>query len=344
MRFKVTDGFGGRQKSGRTPGTPSLIEPSALGGIRFRPRVAFVPIISPQQSTPSPFRGATEGRKNGFPRPFPNLTADPTMRPNSVKRTLKAGKPSIGTWLSLGSVAATRFMARTGFAWLTVDIEHNPIDWETAATMFGAAADAGCVALARVPANRHDHIKRVLDTGAQGVVVPMVNTRQEAEDGRRRHDVSADRDAQRRRQPARAQLPDHRAATTTPTPTTSCWSSSSASTSRRSRTPTRFSRFPESTPFSSARTTWRRACAVKDGKPPSGEATTQAMKHILETCRKHRVAAGVHVTSIEEAKHRIEEGWQFLAVGSELKMMLDGAAAIVRGLDLEKGKGDLAKY
>src|SRR6516162_7127495 len=47
--------------------------------------------------------------------------------------------------------------------------------------MFASVADAGCTALARVPANRHDHIKRVLDNGAMGVVVPMVNSREEAE-------------------------------------------------------------------------------------------------------------------------------------------------------------------
>src|SRR5205807_2157051 len=42
-------------------------------------------------------------------------------------------------------------------------------------------ADAGCTALARVPANKHDHIKRVLDNGGHGIVVPMVNSREEAE-------------------------------------------------------------------------------------------------------------------------------------------------------------------
>src|SRR4051812_22005805 len=104
------------------------------------------------------------------------------MRPNAVKRALKAGKPSIGTWLSLGSITAARFMARSGLDWLTVDIEHSLCDWETAAHIFASTADAGCVALCRVPGNRHDHIKRVLDNGAHGVVVPMVNTRQEAED------------------------------------------------------------------------------------------------------------------------------------------------------------------
>src|ERR1700676_2074636 len=102
------------------------------------------------------------------------------MRPNPVKRALKAGKASVGTWLSLGSITATRFMARAGFAWLTTDIEHSLVDWETATHMFATIADAGCTALARVPENRHDHIKRALDNGAHGIVVPMVNTREEA--------------------------------------------------------------------------------------------------------------------------------------------------------------------
>src|SRR6185295_2948811 len=104
------------------------------------------------------------------------------MRANPVKQALKAGKPSVGTWLSLGSLVASRFLARAGFAWLTVDIEHTFVDWQTACHLFATIADGGCTALARVPANRHDHIKRALDNGAHGIVVPMVNSRQEAED------------------------------------------------------------------------------------------------------------------------------------------------------------------
>src|ERR1700751_1030239 len=103
------------------------------------------------------------------------------MRPNPVKQALKAGKPAVGTWLSLGSITAARFMARAGFAWLTVDTEHTATGTETAAPRFAPIAGAGGVAVARVLATRHDHIKRALDTGAMGVVVPMVNTRAEAE-------------------------------------------------------------------------------------------------------------------------------------------------------------------
>ncbi|MHC5543221.1 HpcH/HpaI aldolase family protein, partial [Singulisphaera rosea] len=45
------------------------------------------------------------------------------MKPNPVKRALQEGKPQVGTWLSLGSVVAARFMSRVGFPWLTVDME-----------------------------------------------------------------------------------------------------------------------------------------------------------------------------------------------------------------------------
>src|ERR1700758_88881 len=103
------------------------------------------------------------------------------MRATAVKRALKAGQASVGTWLSMGSITAARFMARAGFKWLTVDLEHSLVDWETATHMFAMIADAGCTALGRVPSNRHDHIKRVLDNGAHGVVVPMVNSREEAQ-------------------------------------------------------------------------------------------------------------------------------------------------------------------
>jgi 4-hydroxy-2-oxoheptanedioate aldolase len=81
----------------------------------------------------------------------------------------------------------------------------------------------------------------------------------------------------------------------------------------------------------------------KDGKPPSGEATTQAMKKVLATCKKHGVAPGIHVGSAEEARVRIAEGWQFIAVQSELKMMLDGVGRIVQTLGLQQ-QAEMARY
>jgi 4-hydroxy-2-oxoheptanedioate aldolase len=264
------------------------------------------------------------------------------MRANPVKSALKSGKPAIGTWLSLGSITASRFLARVGFHWLTVDIEHSLVDWETATHMFASIADAGCVALARVPANRHDHIKRVLDNGAHGVVVPMVNSRQEALDA-----VSA------------CLYP--------PTGTRSVGGSVHALNFQA--TPNEYySRANSellvvlqcehihavenadsifSVPGIDAIFVGPNDLAAsmrsKDGKGPSGEATDQAMKHILATCRKHNVAAGVHCYSPEEARTRIDEGWQFIAISSELRMMMDSAGDVVKRTGIT-ASGDLAKY
>ena len=103
------------------------------------------------------------------------------MKSNPVKAALQAGQPQVGTWLSLSDLTATRLMARTGFPWLTIDLEHSPTDWNAAAAMMGAIAEGGAVPLVRVPCGNHDHIKRALDAGAWGIVVPMVNTVEQAQ-------------------------------------------------------------------------------------------------------------------------------------------------------------------
>src|SRR6185312_8459741 len=91
-----------------------------------------------------------------------------------------AREPQFGTWLSLGSGAAARVMARVGPPWLTLDMGHTPPDTQTAAYMFASIADAGCVPLARIPTGKHEYIKMVLDSGAMGIVAPMVMDADEA--------------------------------------------------------------------------------------------------------------------------------------------------------------------
>lgn len=266
------------------------------------------------------------------------------MRPNTVKRALQAGQPSVGTWLSLGSITAARFMARTGLSWLTVDIEHSLVDWETATHMFATIADAGCVALARVPANRHDHIKRVLDNGAMGVVIPMVNSRQEAEDavaaclypprgnrsvGGSVHALNFGTSANDYYEHANDEIAvivqcEHIDAV--------------------ERADEIFS-VPGIDAIFVGPNDLAASMRSKDNKPPSGKATQEAMDHILKTCKKHKVAPGVHCGSADEVNARIAEGWQFMAITSELKMMLNGAAAEVKKLTGgAMSAAEMAKY
>ena len=82
----------------------------------------------------------------------------------------------------------------------------------------------------------------------------------------------------------------------------------------------------------------------KDGRPPGGELSAQTHKRILQACQRNKVPAGFHCTSADEVLQRIEEGWQFLAVGSELRMVLDGVNAVMQKLGGTRVKSEIAKY
>lgn len=104
------------------------------------------------------------------------------MRTNQVKEKLKRGEPTLGAWLSLPSVPSARIMARLGFDWLVVDMEHSAHNAALMADMVATIVDAGTSApFVRVPANGVEWFKWALDAGAWGVVVPMVNNREEAQ-------------------------------------------------------------------------------------------------------------------------------------------------------------------
>jgi 4-hydroxy-2-oxoheptanedioate aldolase len=264
------------------------------------------------------------------------------MRTNNVKKLLKAGKPVVGTWLSLGNITAARFMARAGFDWLTVDVEHSLVNVETTTHMLASIADAGCVPLARVPSNRHDHIKRVLDNGGYGVVVPMVTTRQEAQDA-----VSAVLYPPRGTRSVGGSV---HALNFAATPADYyAKANDELLTILQCEHIEAVRNFEQvySVPGIDAVFVGPNDLAATmrspDGKPPTPEVFRQALSDILAAGKRIGVPVGIHTFSIEEAKSRIAEGWQFIAVNSELKFMSEGAKAVVDGLGLGKG-GDLAKY
>src|SRR6266704_1763148 len=104
------------------------------------------------------------------------------MRTNQVKEKLKRGEPALGAWLSLPGVPSARIMARLGFDWLVVDMEHTAHNPVLMADMVATIADAGTSApIVRVPGNSVEWYKWSLDAGAWGIVVPMVNTSEEAQ-------------------------------------------------------------------------------------------------------------------------------------------------------------------
>lgn len=91
-----------------------------------------------------------------------------------------ASGPVIGSICSLPSAHSAEIMARSGFDWLFLDLQHGMIGRETLVQMLRAVDTVQLPAMVRVPWNRPEAVGWVLDAGAQGVVAPMVNTAEQA--------------------------------------------------------------------------------------------------------------------------------------------------------------------
>ena len=103
------------------------------------------------------------------------------MRPNTVKQLWREGKAAIGGWCSIPSSYTAEIMAHQGFDWLCIDTQHGPIDFSTAFPMLQAISTTPTMPFVRVPWNEPSIIMKYLDAGAYGVIIPMIETREDAE-------------------------------------------------------------------------------------------------------------------------------------------------------------------
>lgn len=99
----------------------------------------------------------------------------------SIKKSLAANDLTIGSWITLAHPAIAEIMARSGFDWLTVDLEHSSITIREAEELIRVISLCGVTPLVRLTWNDPSQVKRVMDAGAGGIIVPMVNSRAEAE-------------------------------------------------------------------------------------------------------------------------------------------------------------------
>lgn len=99
---------------------------------------------------------------------------------NRVKRMLRDGKKTAGAWLQIASPFTAEILARAGFDWLIVDMEHGPGDILTLVGQLQAMNGSGVVPLVRAPWNDFVTIKRILDAGVYGLLVPYINSGEEA--------------------------------------------------------------------------------------------------------------------------------------------------------------------
>lgn len=265
------------------------------------------------------------------------------MKVNAVKRALRAGLPTFGTWLSLGDVFATRILARMGFDWLTVDLEHSPIDWSQAATLLGAIADAGCVPLARVPEGNFRDIKRALDSGAWGIVAPMIHTVEQAQAvidavkfppvGRRSLGgvlplLNFDADAAT----YYAQANDE---TLVVLQTESPLGIANAEA---------IYSLPGVDAIFVGPVDLRARLTNSNGSPATDADLEAALAQVVAAGKATGTATGMHTMDIESARRRAAQGMQFIAVASDLRLMAEKASEVIRALRPDVASAKLNAY
>lgn len=247
------------------------------------------------------------------------------MRINHVRQRLQQGEPSIGTWLSLPSPESVEYVSTLGFDWLVADTEHNAIDIRTLGQMFTAMAASGVAPMVRIPWNSGENIKRVLDAGAWGIVVPMVNTREEAElavastkyppvgersVGGSRHAISFNTSAGEYYRHANEQVMvvvqlEHIDGVNNADDILSV---------------------PGIDACFIGPNDLAASMGLGIGVPLESDQPEliEAIMHIRDTAKKHGVAPGIHTSGAAGVNARIEQGFQFCALASEVKFMLGG--------------------
>jgi len=250
------------------------------------------------------------------------------VRANHVKRRLQAGEPSIGTWLSLPSPEVAEYIAELGFDWLTVDAEHNAIDITAMSRMFGAIAARGVAPLVRIPWNSGENIKRALDSGAWGIVVPMVNSRAEAEAA-----VEAAKFPPRGNRSIGGNVRSVR------------WQATGEDYHKHADdeilvvlqiehiagvgVADEILSVPGVDACFIGPNDLAASMGIALGIPleSEDERLVEAITEIREACVRNEVAPGIHTSGASGINQRIAEGFQFLAMASELKYLLAGLQA-----------------
>ena len=103
------------------------------------------------------------------------------MLARKIKDKLNSGKVSIGSWMSMAHPSIAEILAMAGYDWVVIETEHTAIDVSEVLRLIIAIEQRGSIPLVRLAWNDPIQAKAVLDSGAAGIIVPMVNTKAEAE-------------------------------------------------------------------------------------------------------------------------------------------------------------------
>jgi 2-keto-3-deoxy-L-rhamnonate aldolase RhmA len=254
-----------------------------------------------------------------------------------LRRRLRSGEPVVGVTISTTSLDVATRAATLGFDLLWIEMEHSPITLETLRNMVLATRGLPAVPLARVPVNELWVAKRVLDAGVHGVIFPFTSTPALA-----RQAAEACRYPPIGRRGSGAGL------------ATSCWPEPDCYHDSADRNVTVVVMIEEASALEHvdeiAATPGVDVIFLGTGDlsfsfglrgRQDDPRIAAAAEAVVTAARRHGKVAGTVITSAEQARQRIDQGFRFLQSGSELVLMEAGARQLLAPLG--RGAGQLAK-
>jgi len=247
------------------------------------------------------------------------------MRENRIRKMWAAGQAVVNGWLSIPSSFAAETMAHQGWDSLTVDLQHGALDYRDALALFTAVSTTDTVPVARVPWNEPGILMKVLDAGAYGVICPMINTREDAE-----RFVAATHYpplGSRSFGPIRALL--YGGADYPERANETIVTFAMIETRQGLDNLDAILSVPglDAVYIGPSDLSLALGCrpVFDDVDPP----VAAAIAHVLARAQAHGVVAGIHNGAPEAALRRIGQGFRFVTVGSDARLMAAGARQVV---------------
>ena len=252
------------------------------------------------------------------------------MRENTALSAWRENRQTIGAWLSLANTHTAEVLAGLGFDWVCIDLQHGLLDYQDLTRMLPAISTGSSIPLVRVPWNEPYEIMKVLDAGAYGVIVPMINNAAEAERA-----VAACRyppEGNRSFGPIRAALYGGRDYAAEANDQIACIA--------MIETTEGIEKVDEivATPGLDGVYIGPSDLALALGLAPTGDNENplhaETVLRIRDACLAKGVAAGIHTSSLKFTRRYLDLGFNLVTLGSDIRFMTRAA-----GADLAAARG-----
>lgn len=257
---------------------------------------------------------------------------------NAVKAIWEEGGAVVNGWLAIANSYSTEIMAHAGFDSLTIDMQHGVVDYQAAIPMLQAISITGVTPFARVPWNDPAWIMKTLDAGALGIICPMINTAEDAEKL-----VRAARyppDGFRSFGPIRAKVHfgddyhDHANTEVVVMP--------QIETVEAIENLDEILAVPGIEAVYVGPSDLSMALGLQPRRGQTSSRAVEARTHILETCLRHGVVAGIHQQNADGALEQIALGFRFVTIASDNRFLdakaRDEVSAVRAGIAEGRGQ------